>query len=131
MLERLKTGYLDLLLIHWPGVPLSLPLSLCLSLSLSVCLSLSLCLSLCLSLSLSDLLIIRWPGAAGDSDAGSVGYNPNDTGGPGVEEGEGDALRLETWRALEHVYERGLVRHIGVSNFTAVCFAKEACKGAL
>ena len=71
ILERLKTGYLDLLLIHWPG-------------------------------------------AAGDADAGERGQ----ARGAAAAEEDGDALRLETWRALEHLYERGLVRHIGVSNFT-------------
>ena len=62
-----------------------------------------------------DLFLIHWPGAANDSE---VGVSGGLGGGQTKDPHKGDKTRLETWRALEHLYERGLVRYIGVSNFT-------------
>ncbi|KAI9328571.1 NADP-dependent oxidoreductase domain-containing protein [Zopfochytrium polystomum] len=49
-----------------------------------------------------DLMLIHWPGSAG--------LPPNSA--------QHAARRRETWRALERAHAEGLVRHIGVSNFT-------------
>ena len=65
-----------------------------------------------------DLLLIHWPGAA--NDLVEVGVRGGGRGGvvTGEDAKDAHALRLDTWRALEHLYNRGLVRYIGVSNFT-------------
>lgn len=51
-----------------------------------------------LQLSYLDLYLIHWPAVQGGPTAGQ-------------------ALNLETWRALEYLYEQGKVRAIGLSNF--------------
>ncbi|KAM3135470.1 hypothetical protein pb186bvf_012489 [Paramecium bursaria] len=48
-----------------------------------------------------DLLLIHWPGVAK--------YKPGD---PKVRD-----IRLQTWKAMEKLYDDGVVKNIGVSNF--------------
>ncbi len=48
-----------------------------------------------------DLYLIHWPGA----------------GGIKVDDPSNATRRLQSWKALEHCYQMGLVRAIGVSNY--------------
>eukprot|EP00884_Botryococcus_braunii_P018186 jgi/Botrbrau1/5050/Bobra.37_1s0015.2 len=50
-----------------------------------------------------DLLLIHWPGVSRVAPTSPLNYQK----------------RLETWRILEEWYQKGRVRAIGVSNFTA------------
>ena len=71
-LSRLKTGYLDLLLIHWPGASHDAAASPC----------------------------PRAPPAPAHEHADRLPL------AAGSDVAAADALRPETWRALEHLYDR-------------------------
>ena len=75
-LSRLKTGYLDLLLIHWPGAS-------------------------------HDAAASPSPPAPPASASAPAHQHADRLPLPaGSHVAAADALRLETWRALEHLYDR-------------------------
>ena len=66
-----------------------------------------------LQLDYVDLLLIHWPTAFEQREDDN--YTPTDANGKIV---FGKVDILDTWKAMEKVYDMGLAKHIGVSNFS-------------
>ncbi|KAL1649255.1 hypothetical protein SLS58_001830 [Diplodia intermedia] len=85
-----------------------------------------------------DLLIVSFPGIAfdaddEDSDADESGGTPT-AGGSGSESGSGaediDSM-IETWRAVEELYDEGLITKLGLSEFGSQRLSKFLAKARL
>lgn len=82
-----------------------------------------------LQVSYLDLFLMHWPVSFGRAPDGSIAKTPKDANGKVILDKALCEDQLPTWRAMEEMVNKGLCRHIGVSNFN-IRRCEQLLKGA-